>query len=233
MKKTNINIKAIFSKIKTFFVRINSFKKSGNTTFTPVKNYIIKNKLLFGGIVAVAVAFLGGYYIKSLFIVATVNGSPISRMKIIKELEKRGGASILESMVTEKLIKQEAARRRISVTNEEIDSAIANIEVSLKSQSQDLKSALALQGMTLNDLKNQITLQKLVEKLLTDKVTVTDEEITKYITDNKISLPEGTDQENSRSTIKQQITQEKLGQEIQALLDTLKKAAKINIFVKY
>lgn len=233
MKKTKIKVNTVFSKIKVFFVRINPFKKRAKLSLTPLKIFIVKNKLILGGITAVAIAFFGGYYLKNLFIAATVNGSLISRVKVIKELEKRGGSSILETLITEKLIKQDAAKKNISVSKEDVDSAIASIEANLKSQSQDLKTALTAQGMTLDDLKNQITLQKLLEKMLADKITVTDEEITKYMTDNKVTLPEGTDQENAKSIIKQQIIQEKLGQEIQPLLDTLKKAAKINIFVKY
>lgn len=233
MKKIKIKINTVFSKIKAFFVRINPFKKRAKLSLTPLKKFIVKNKLILGGVAAVAIAFLGGYYLKNLFIAATVNGSLISRVKVIKELEKRGGSSILETLITEKLIKQEAAKKNISVSKEEVDSAITSIETNLKSQSQDLKTALAAQGMTLNDLKNQITLQKLLEKMLADKITVTDEEITKYMIDNKVTLPEGTDQENAKSIIKQQIIQEKLGQEIQPLLDSLKKAAKINIFIKY
>lgn len=214
-------------------MKINPFKKKDWAALAPIKNLIVKNKLLLGGIAVVAIAFLGGYYLKNLFIVATVNGSPISRLSVIKELEKRGGSSILDTMISEKLIRQEAAKKHISVSTAEVDLAIAGIETNLKSQSTDLKSALAAQKMTLDDLKNQITLQKLVEKLFVDKITVTDEEITKYMADNTITIPEGTDPTNAKSVIKQQIVQEKLGQEIQPLLDALKKAAKINYFVKY
>jgi hypothetical protein len=53
------------------------------------------------------------------------------------------------------------------------------------------------------------------------------------MTDNNITLPEGTDQENTKSIIKQQIVQEKLAQEAQTLINSLKSVAKINTFVKY
>jgi hypothetical protein len=219
MKNTNFTIKNFFSKVKAFFV--------------PLKSFVSKNKLLTAGIAVVLVAFIGGYFLKSFFIAATVNGSPISRFKVISELEKRGGTSILTNLIDEKLIKQDAAKKNISVSQQELDSAIASIEANLKSQSQDLKTALAAQGMTLDNLKNQITIQKLLEKLLADKITVTDDEITKYMTDNKITIPAGTDETTERNTIKSQIIQEKLGQQVQPYLDALNKAAKINLFVKY
>jgi foldase protein PrsA len=235
MKKIIILINTIIVKVKTFFKRINPFKSKSKlyTALEPIKNRIAKNKLLFGGIVAVIIAFVGGYFLKNLFVAASVNGSPISRISIIKELEKRGGSSVLDTMITQKLIEQEAAKRNITVSKDEVDSAIAGIEQNLKSQSSDLTSALAAQGMTLDDLRNQITLQKLLEKMLADKITVTEEEITKYIADNKITLPAGSDEASMRSIIKQQIVQEKLGQQVQPLIDELKKVAKINIFAKY
>jgi parvulin-like peptidyl-prolyl isomerase len=230
MKKTNFNIKTFLSKVKAFFVRINPFKSKA---LAPVSSFIAKRKLLVGGTALVVAAFVGGYFLKGYFVAATVNGSPISRFAVIGELEKRGGPSILDNLINDKLIRQDAMKKNITVSKAEIDAAIATIETNLKSQSQDLNTALAAQGMTLKDLRDQITLQKLLEKLLADKITVTDDEITKYITDNKISIPAGSDEANTKSIIKQQIVQEKLGQEVQPLLDELKKAAKINIFVKY
>ena len=45
---------------------------------------------------------------RGLFVVALVNGEPISRIEVIKALEKQGGKATLDSLVTKKLIAQEA-----------------------------------------------------------------------------------------------------------------------------
>lgn len=233
MKKINFKLNSIFPKIKAFFVKINPFKKKFKISFSALKNLVSKNKILFGGIVAIVIAFVSGYYIKNFFIAATVNGSIISRIEVIKELEKRGGSSVLETLVTEKLLKQYAKKQNITVSKEDINLEISNIEENLKGQATDLNTELAAQKMTLDDLKNQILIRKLVEKIFADKIAVTDEEITSYMTDNGIALPEGSDETNIREIVRQQIVTEKMGQELQPLLDTLKKEAKINTFVKY
>ena len=44
------------------------------------------------------------YYYKGLFIAATINGSPITRLAVIKELEKASGKQALDSLITKKLI---------------------------------------------------------------------------------------------------------------------------------
>lgn len=232
MKKTSEKINSIMVKVKDFFKRINPFKKRIKINLTPVKTFLTKNKVLSIGVAVVIVAFVAGYFLKGLFIAATVNGQPISRIAVIKELELKGGASILETFITEDLIRQAAAKKGISVSQKDIDASIASISANLAAQSQDLDSALAAQGMTKADLVRQLTLQSMLEQLLADKVTVTDAEIDKYITDNKITLP-GTNPASERNIIKQQIVQEKLGQEVQPYLTQLQAAAKIRYFVKY
>src|SRR3989339_718982 len=76
--------------------------------------------------VAVVVVLTSLQYSKGLFVAATVNGSPISRLAIIETLEKQAGKQALDSMITEKLIK--SGTDNISVSQEDIDSEIKKIE---------------------------------------------------------------------------------------------------------
>ena len=78
------------------------------------------------------------YYYKSLFIAVTVNGSPITRLAVIEELEKVSGKQVLDSLITKKLINGEAIKKGVSVTSEEVDAEIKNIENQIKAQGQTL-----------------------------------------------------------------------------------------------
>ncbi|MGB9706823.1 MAG: SurA N-terminal domain-containing protein [Microgenomates group bacterium] len=106
-----------------------------------------------------------GYLLKNELVVATVNGQPISRFTLIRELEKNSGKQALESLIGKTLILQEAKRQNVSVGQQEIDQEMKKLEENFKSQGQDLEQLLAFQGMTKASLEEQIRLQKTAEKL--------------------------------------------------------------------
>ena len=189
----------------------------------------IKTAIIIVVIIALGVL---AYIYKGLFIAATVNGSPISRLAIIQELEKASGKNLLDSLIIEKLVQNEANAKKITVSNDEINGEIKKIEDQVVAQGSTLDAALAAQGMTMEDLKKQIILQKEVEKLVADKINVTDEEVTQYIKDNAISIPEGQEA-TTTAQIKDELRNQKLNKEAAALITTLKSQAKIRYFVNY
>ena len=233
MKKIKDKLIALVRSVKSLFSKIKFPKKLNCATrFAKVKGWLAKNKILSIGFILAAAAFIGGFFFKGFFIAATVNGTPISRLKLIRELEKRDGATVLNTVITEELVKQEAAKKGIKVTTQEVDGEIAKVEANLKAQNQTLAQALASSGMTLDDLRKSITLQKLAEGILADKVTVTDAEVQKHIDDNKASFPAGTNMDDAKSLIKQQLAQQKIQTEFQTWLTAVRSSAKINIFIK-
>jgi len=197
----------------------------------PMDNKLRQPKVLIGLIVVILI--VAAFLLKGLFIAALVNGEPISRLTVINELEKQSGKQALTSLVNQALIFQEAKKKKITVSQSEIDASLKQIEDSLKSQGQDLNTALAAQGMTTQDLMTQLKLRSLVEKLLADKIKVTDTEISDYITKNKDTLPTNMTEAELRKNVEEQLKQQKLGSASQTWLDQLNKDAKINYFVNY
>ena len=185
-------------------------------------------------IIIAAVIIIGAlaYAYKGLFIAAMVNGKPISRLAVMQKLEKASGKQVLDSLITKKIIGDEARKKGITVSGEEIDEEIKNIEAGISSQGGTLDAALAAQGMSKDDLKEQIMIQKEVEKILADKINITDSEIEQYIKDNKVAIPEGQEAEYANQ-IKTQMRNQKLNQEAGLLVDSLKSQAKILYFVNY
>ena len=173
------------------------------------------------------------FFAKGLFIAATLNGSPISRLSVIKDLEKQGGKQTLEVIITQKLINTELAKQNISVTKEEVDQEIKKIEAQVTSQGGTLKDALAQQNMTEEKLREQITIQKKLEKLLADKVAVSDTEIDAYIKENKTTPPKDVKVEDFKKQIGDQLKQQKFQQVAQKWVSDLKTNAKINYYVNY
>jgi parvulin-like peptidyl-prolyl isomerase len=196
----------------------------------------IKDKLkqpkVFVPLIIIAL-ILAAFYLKGLFIVALINGEPISRLTIVQELEKQGGKQALSSLVNQTLILQEAKKKNVQVIQAEIDKAEKKIEDSLKAQGQSLDTALTMQGMTRKDLALQLKLRSLVEKLLADKIKVTEKEIADYIEKNKDTFPTTLTSDQIKTSVEEQLKQQKLASESQTWIEGLKKNAKINYFVNY
>jgi len=182
-------------------------------------------------VVIIILGVLANIY-KGLFIAATVNGSPISRLTIIQKLEKTSGKNLLDSLITEKLIQDEVNVKKIIVSNDEINARIKEMQDQIVAQGGTLDAMLSAQGMTMDDLKTQIILQKEVEKLVADKINVTDEEVAQYIKDNAISIPSGQEA-TITAQIKDELRNQKLSTEGNALIANLKSQAKIRYFVNY
>ncbi len=170
---------------------------------------------------------------RGLFIAALVNGQPITRLAVIQDLEKQGGKQTLSSLVNQSLILQEAKKKNVTVSQKEIDDASKQVEDSLKSQGQNLDAALAMQGMTKQDFLTQLKLRSLVEKLLADKIKVTDAEVSGYIEKNKDTFPTDLKADEMKQRVVEQLKQQKLSTESQTWLANLQKNAKINYFVNY
>lgn len=196
-----------------------------------VFNRIRKSKFFILLIIIVVAAIL--FYFKGLFIAAIVNGMPISRFVVTSELEKTNGKQILSSLVAKTLITQEAQKRKISVVQKEIDDAVKKIEDSLTSQGQNLDQALAMQGMTRSDFVGQVKIQKLIEKMFSKDVKVTDKEISDYIEQNKASIPSTLTGDALNTNVKQQLEQQKLSTVFQTWLTNAQKNAKIMYFVNF
>ncbi len=193
---------------------------------------LLKSRKLLLSIVLIGIVFGSLFYFKGAFVAAMVNGRPVTRLSVIQELEKQGGKNTLDALITEKLIDNEAKKKGITVTSDEIDLEIKNIEVSIIQQGSTLDAALLQQGMTKEALKKHLLVQKKIEKVLADKIQVTDEEINKYIQDNKVELVDGKETE-IKNQIAQQLKSQKLSQEAPSWIASLKADAKINYYVNY
>jgi parvulin-like peptidyl-prolyl isomerase len=189
--------------------------------------------LVIAIVVAVIIIIVALFFTKGFFVVATINGSPISRISVIKELEKQGGKQTLEEIINEKLIKTELNNQKVSVTIEEINTEIDKIKNQVVAQGGTLEMALAEQGMTDEEFRGKITLQKKLEKFLVDKVAVTEAEIDTYIKDSKAIPPKDIKMEDFRNQISEQIKQEKFQTEAQRWVSDLTASAKIKYYVNY
>lgn len=154
-----------------------------NTGFTPPpasgpsKIWPIISLILAAALVIVLVLPLFG---NKKDVVATVNGTTITQSELYNELVKASGGEqakqALDAMITKTLIAQEAKKKNIVVTEEDINAEIDNYVKSFGTL-EVLQQMLQQYGMTLEDLKQEAELNVMISKLLEDKTNVTDEEV--------------------------------------------------------
>ena len=182
-------------------------------------------------VIAVLLAFV--MYQKYL-IAATVNGTTISRLTVISELEKQGGKKALDTIITQELILAQAKKENISISQSEIDKELKTIEAGITAQGGTLDEALAQQGMTKNDLLKDVKIQAMVQKLVkADKITISDKEVDDYMKANKDQFPTNSKTKPDTIKIKESLKQQKLQAVIQKFITDLHSKAKITYFGMY
>lgn len=167
------------------------------------------------------------YLTKDKYLAAMVNGEVITRYELRTELEKQFGQQSLEGLITKKLVLQEAKKQKVSVTKEDLDKKIAEIEEGLKAQNQTLDQVLAMQGLMRKDVEEQIKLQLMVEKMVGSDVQVSEEEVNSYLEENKEFLPEGMKEDELRASATDQLKQQKINTQIQDWLKKIQSEAKV------
>ncbi len=230
-KKTVVKAETTMKSSAVSFVKPASVKQEKQAASTKAKRITFRKPYL---LLIVIIILLGAalYYFRGLFVAAVVNGQPISRLEVIQQAEKQSGKQTLDTLIRDALIEQKAKQENVTVSSQEVNNEIAILRSNLKKQGQSLSAVLSAQGMTENDLRRLIRLNKLVQKMVGKNITVSNKEITDYINQNKSSLP-STNEAALRQQVKAQLLQQKTNTAIQSWLANLQKQANIVYFVQY
>jgi len=195
---------------------------------------LMKKIFKYVGLTVLVIALAYGFV--NFFVAAYVNGRLISRLSVVRELEKQGGKKTLDALIIKSLITQEAKKRKIIITQQEIDAELKKVENNVKSQGVDLETVLKEEGMSKSDLIEEIKIQVKVTKMVEKNIKVTDKEIEDYINSQKEQLAllqQESPSEVSKTEAASQLKAQKLQKEIQTLIADLKAKAKIKYFMNY
>jgi parvulin-like peptidyl-prolyl isomerase len=117
---------------------------------------------------------------KTLHVVATVNGEPISRDRLADELIEDGGPQQLELMINRKIVEQACREAKIEVTDKEVDKDIEHTLTKTRVKRSEFVELLAKQGITFSQYRRDRVWPKLaMVKLVKDRVKVTEEDLQK------------------------------------------------------
>lgn len=184
------------------------------------------------GVLILVVVLAGlGFYYKSAFVAATVNGKPITRAALTRELDAQAGQQTLDTLINNALIDSAAKEKNINIKDSDIDAELNQIKSRVEAQGANFDDALKQQNLTMESLRHQIKIEQQLKALLGDKVTATDAEVDKYIADNKITVSDESGV--TRDSVKTELEQQKFSSAVDDYIAGLKSKAKINIFLKF
>lgn len=140
---------------------------------------------------------------------AEVDGQPITRAEVERQYRNRQNAAsdagnreqefsfmlnVLDELISNQILLAHAAHARVTVSEAEVDDRIAQLRSPYSDE--EFRSKLGAQGMTLEDLRNQVreslVITKLTNKEIESRIAVSAEEIQTYYERNRAnySVPE-------------------------------------------
>lgn len=207
--------KVPFSSVNNFLDKLYSLKKLKSSK----KVYLI---------ILIALFLLLGFYKKSWFIAAMVNGMPITNLELQMDLNKQFRTQTLNQLINEKIILDEARKVGAIPTDAEINTKISELEKNVGGK-EVLDNLLSQQGQTRDSLKDQIRIQLAINKLYEKEATVSSEEVSKFLEENKQVLS-ATDSAGQEKEAFETVKNQKLSQIFNQKFQELRTRAKIQIF---
>lgn len=185
-----------------------------------------------GALVAIGlILFVLAQKYRGLVLAGIVNRSPIWRTQLNQQMSKRYGKMVMDEIVGNELIKQEAAKMQVSVTEAEIQEELKKLEEKIGGP-EALKDALEQYGLTQSEIGEQIRLsllqRKIVEKL--NPAEITDEEIETYFKDNQ-AVYKGKKLDEVRGEIADNLKEQKLQEAFAKWFADIKASAQIEVYL--
>ncbi|MCG5254840.1 SurA N-terminal domain-containing protein [Brevibacillus agri] len=160
-------------------------------------------------------------------VIAKVNGTTISESQYLMELQKQYGEQILDQLITETLIIQEAEKKNVNVTENQVISELEKMKENMGSPER-FNQFLEQYKMTEDQVKERIKINMLLNNIFVDKVQVTEEEMKSFYEENKDRFGSVTPSyEQVKNLLKERILEDKKQEQIPVWIDELKKKAKI------
>lgn len=194
---------------------------------TPAAVSSPKKKIQAWKWIALIIAVVGFWWYRTNTwpVVAVVGFRPIFRHQVNQALYKQGGKAVVDSLVTEKLVKSELDRLGVRVTDQEVDTKMEEIIKSL-GEGVNFEELLAERGLNMDEVRKQVQIQTGIEKALADKATFSAQEMEDFLNENG-SFISGTSSAEKQVNAEKALKQQKLQEEVSKWIEGLKASAKI------
>jgi peptidyl-prolyl cis-trans isomerase SurA len=171
----------------------------------PARNGFCTSYQAAAGLLPIALLILAGCNkTPPADVVATVNGHAIMRADMDRVFQEQLGQaqnqpaspeeadslrlSSVRELIDEEIVEQTAAKMNLTATPEEVDAKIAEMRAPFPTEEQfeaQLKASNRTLDIVKHDVRRSLTIEKLINKEINSKVTVTDADVTNYYNQHK------------------------------------------------
>lgn len=116
--------------------------------------------------------------------VARVNGVDIGKDQVYAYLMDYNGEEVLDKLIMEELILQEADKKGVVVTQDELDEAWHKMKDEFSSE-EEFQESLKQDGYTEETLRHEVKIQLYIRKMLEPQIQVNEEDMTAYYTEHQ------------------------------------------------
>ncbi|MGG4268562.1 peptidylprolyl isomerase [Peribacillus simplex] len=144
---------------------------------------------------------------------ASVDGDKIKKDELYDALVAVHGTDTLNKLIDDKLIKLEADKEGINITDAEIQKEM-DILAETSGGEKALMQKLEASGVSIAALKKELVVHLQTKKLIEPRSTVTDDEINTYFKENQNSFAQGEQVEASHILVENEKTAKKVAKKI-------------------
>ncbi|MCM3574295.1 peptidylprolyl isomerase [Mesobacillus subterraneus] len=144
---------------------------------------------------------------------ASVNGEKITKEELDTKLTEMYGPDILDSLITNKVIEMEAAKKKVKVTGNEIDEELAKLQESYGGE-EAFAAALEQNQVSMDKIREDIEVYLLAEKMIGASIDVSEEEMKTYFKENKDSFDQKEQVKASHILVEDEATAKKVKEEL-------------------
>lgn len=116
-------------------------------------------------------------------LVARVNGEAITKDELFDMMFQYVGQQVLDELILIRLVEQEASARGVAVSDEEVQAELDAFAARVGGLGQ-LEFLLMQQGMTVEQLSEQLRVNLTIRALIAPEIEVTDEEVRRFFDEN-------------------------------------------------
>ncbi len=230
-KKTKKSTKETKNNASTKSSKKQTSQKKTTASSPDKRKKLVKNIAIWVAIFIVSLIAIdyGVQYLNYKASVAIVNGERIYKGAYYDQLDSTYGSTVIGQMIDETLIHQEAEKQEVSVSSDEIDAEIKELEESYGG-SEQLEAEMELRGISMDELRKQIETTLIVEKILLDDIEITEEEKKEFYEEYKdviFTEDEDPTYEEAKEQVEETLREQKVSQEVQVWLVELQDGATI------
>jgi foldase protein PrsA len=168
------------------------------------KNRSITLWSVLGGVVVIG-TMLAVFGFSKEEVVAKVGSKSISKEDLYTTLVDQYGEAALDTLIAEKIVELESKEKEITVKKSEMEEELQTIQDSYGDE-EAFNEALASSGASLDSVKENIKTYLLTEKLLQDRISISDDQVKEYFEENKDSFAQEEQVEASHILVEDEET---------------------------